>query len=267
MSPLIWHSRLGILASLKVVFWLLFLLASNMFQLTLTTPYFLRRLIFSPCFLLCFSLYLKNLLKTMFLQTFLFWNILSSLIISVSGSKLMPLPFPFYYEWQAISLGNLRNYPFISQTVLFHQHTSTEALWCFRMDMCHTYKYRFFSKCTFLESKGLYLIRSFYFLIPIASASGLLQRIVQDVPYTRLHPWRVGSDGDQSPRGVAFFLFCWCSEILSTLHKIGTCVINSRPYMQVLLVSWSVLTVVYKCLFIMSSYLFSLCHFLSATSF
>lgn len=60
------------------------------------------------------------------------------------------------------------------------------------MDTCHSSCLDFtFSKCTFLEVRGLFLIRLFYILWSSQClASGLFQSIVQDMPYTRVYSWR-----------------------------------------------------------------------------
>lgn len=94
----------------------------------------------------------------MFLQISLLINILPFLMRSANTAI-----FPFYHKCYSVSLGDLRNYPFISQTTPFLQHATSEALGSFLMDVRYSYIYRYYLFQMYIPwRQGTIFIRSSY---------------------------------------------------------------------------------------------------------
>lgn len=133
------------------------------------------------------------------------------------------------------------------------------------MDVCHSSCLDFtFSKCTFLEVRGLFLIRLFYILWSSQClASGLFQSIVH---ITRVHSWRGLKWGGwkRIPFLKILHMYKAPSKLLDNWLMYSG-LVHGLTYKCDFL-QFSLLTVVYKWTFIMS-YLFSLFYFLCTTIF
>lgn len=180
-----------------------------MVQPTLTSLFL--KFIFSY-FLLCFFLPLEK-----FTQKHVLTNISPYKYPTLSKPSASTAIFPFYHKCYSISLGGLRNYSFISQTTPFLQHTSSETLWSFLMDMSYSYICRYYLFQIYIPwGQGTIFIRSSYlFFDPhVVKPQDDCRGLCRKCPYrgTLLEgelKWGLKSWKE------CFFLFCTCAEALS----------------------------------------------------
>lgn len=176
-----------------------------MIQPTLTSLFL--KFIFSY-FFLCFFLPLEK-----FTQKHVLTNISTYKYPTLSKPSASTAIFPFYHKCYSISLGDLRNYSFISQTTPFLQHTSSETLWSFLMDMSYSYIWRYYLFQIYIPwGQGTIFIRSSYlfFWSPRSQASGWLQRIVQEVPIQGYTPGGWAQMGTEVLEGMFFSVLHMC---------------------------------------------------------